>query len=281
MISKDLRLRDNVLPLSRRPCIMGILNITPDSFSDGGLYADPTRAVERAMELESEGADILDIGGESSRPGAMPVSEKEEIKRVIPVLREVKKRCKAVISVDTCKSEVARIALGEGAEIINDISGLHGDAGMPGVIAAGKGAVCLMHMKGDPGNMQTAPHYDDIIREIMEYLSMAIRTAEKAGIDPEMIMVDPGIGFGKTREHNLEILKKLSCFKALRRPIMVGVSRKSFIGEITAKRAEERIFGTSAAVCASILNGADIVRVHDVAEMRDVALVADAIKGGV
>lgn len=275
---KDMRLRENVLPLSVRSCIMGILNITPDSFSDGARYLDPERALERALEMEAEGADIIDIGGESSRPGAAPVSEKEEMDRVIPAVRKIKKRCKAVISVDTAKSEVAERALDEGAEIINDITALRGDERMAGVVACGKGAVCLMHMKGTPENMQKAPLYDNIIEEIKDYLASSVRTAEEAGIDPGMVIIDPGIGFGKRKRHNLEILKKLSCFKALSRPIMIGTSRKSFIGEITGKGVEERVFGTSATLCAAVLGGANIVRVHDVAEARDVLLVADAIK---
>jgi dihydropteroate synthase len=275
---KDMRLRENVLPLSIRSCIMGILNITPDSFSDGAKYLDPARALERALEMEREGADIIDIGGESSRPGAKPVSESDEIDRVIPAIRKIRKKCKAIISVDTVKSEVAKRALDEGAEIINDITALRADGRMAGVIASGKGAVCLMHMKGTPENMQKDPFYDNIIEEIKDYLACSVRTAEEAGIDPGMVIIDPGIGFGKRKRHNLEILKKLSCFKALSRPIMVGTSRKSFIGEITGKSAEERVFGTAATLCAAVLGGANIVRVHDVAEARDVMQVADAIK---
>lgn len=258
---------------------MGILNVTPDSFSDGAKYTEPGRAVERALEMEAEGADIIDIGGESSRPGAVPVTEKEEINRVMPVLKALKKKCSAVISIDTSKSEVARMALDEGAEIINDITALSGDKRMAQVIASRGGAVCLMHMKGTPRDMQADVFYADVIKEIQEYLALAIKKAEEAGIDPAKIIIDPGIGFGKKKEHNIEILKKLACFKALSRPIMIGTSRKSFIGEITGKDSGERVFGTAATVTAAILNGADIVRVHDVDEMRSAALIADAIEG--
>jgi len=196
----------------------------------------------------------------------------------MPVLKKIKKKCRIPVSIDTCKSEVAKRALTEGAEIINDITALRADPLMAGVIAEGKGAVCLMHMKGTPRDLQTDQHYRDILQEITNYLRSSIRLAEDSGIDPNMIIVDPGIGFGKKIEHNLEILKKLSCFNVLTRPIMVGVSRKSFIGEITGKNSADRISGTAAAVCAAILNGADIIRVHDVREMRDVALVSAAIK---
>jgi dihydropteroate synthase len=275
----DMHLKEHVLSFSRRAYVMGILNITPDSFSDGAKYLDPVRAVDRALEMESQGADIIDIGGESSRPGALPVSEEDELSRVIPVLCELKKRCKAIISVDTSKSEVADRALKEGAEIINDITALNGDARMPGVIAAGEGAVCLMHMKGTPEDMQLEPVYKDVISEIIEYLSSSIKVAEDAGIDPGKIIVDPGVGFGKTKEHNLRILKKLSCFRILSKPVMIGTSRKSFIGEITGKPTGERVFGTAATVSAAVMAGADIVRVHDVAEMIDVTVMAEAIRG--
>lgn len=277
----DIHLKENVLPVSVRANIMGILNVTPDSFSDGSRYMDPGMAVDRAVRMEEEGADIIDIGGESSRPGALPVEEKEEIERVIPLLREIKKKCKAVISVDTCKSEVARRALDEGAEIINDITALCGDKKMAKVIAAAKGAVCLMHMKGSPRDMQLKPVYGDIIEEIKAYLVSSIKSAQDAGIDPGRIIIDPGIGFGKTSQHNLAILKKLSCFKALNMPIMIGTSRKNFIGEITGKGVSERKFGTAATVASAILGGANIVRVHDVHEMRDVALIIDAIEDAV
>lgn len=276
---KDLRLGEHVIRLSGGTCLMGILNVTPDSFSDGERYMAPEKALDRALEMVSAGAGIIDVGGESSRPGASPVDEKEEIRRVIPVVRLLRKKCGAVISVDTAKSEVARLALDEGAGIINDITALHGDSRMAEVVASRGAAVCLMHMKGTPRDMQRSPSYVDLIGEITEYLSLSVEAALEAGIDRERIIIDPGIGFGKTKEHNLEILKKLSCFKVLSRPIMVGVSRKSFLGEITGKTSGERIFGTAAAVTAAILNGADIVRVHDVAEIRDAALVADAIKG--
>ncbi len=266
------------ISLGERTCIMGVLNITPDSFSDGGKYLDKEKAVQRAMEMARGGADIIDIGGESSRPGAVSISAAEEIERVIPVVEALIGKIEVPISVDTRKSEVAKEALSKGASFINDITALRADGDMAKVIADFDAGCILMHMKGDPENMQDAPHYDDVIGEISAYLAESIKLAEDSGIDPGKIIIDPGIGFGKTLEHNLLILKNLERFKELDKPIMVGTSRKSFIGKLTGKEADERIFGTAASIAAAILNGADIVRVHDVPQMREVSTIADSVK---
>jgi len=273
-----LKVKAYDISLGERTCIMGVLNITPDSFSDGGKYLDKEKAVQRAMEMARGGADIIDIGGESSRPGAVSISAAEEIERVIPVVEALIGKIEVPISVDTRKSEVAKEALSKGASFINDITALRADGDMAKVIADFDAGCILMHMKGDPENMQDAPHYDDVIGEISAYLAESIKLAEDSGIDPGKIIIDPGIGFGKTLEHNLLILKNLERFKELDKPIMVGTSRKSFIGKLTGKEADERIFGTAASIAAAILNGADIVRVHDVPQMREVSTIADSVK---
>ncbi|HNX90455.1 MAG TPA: dihydropteroate synthase [Candidatus Omnitrophota bacterium] len=260
-----------------RTLIMGILNVTPDSFSDGGKYLSPDKAVERVMEMIEDGADIIDIGGESSRPGAEAVSAEEEIKRVLPVICAIRKVSDIPISVDTCKSEVAEKVLSEGVDMINDITALS-DERMAGVISANGAGVVLMHMQGTPRTMQQSPEYNDVIRDIYRYLEKAIRAAECAGISPEKIIVDPGIGFGKTLEHNLSIIADLFEFKKLKKTLLVGLSNKSFIGTLTGKKPDERSYGTVAANAAAILNGADIVRVHDVKAAKDMVSVIDGIK---
>lgn len=281
MITADNTSRSSTMPMTKfkRVSLMGILNVTPDSFSDGGKYVDPIKAVERAIGMEEEGADIIDIGGESSRPGSEKVSLEDELKRVIPVVRAVKKKCRVPVSVDTCKSEVARQALSEGAEIINDITALTSDPDMAETVAKAGAGIVLMHMKGEPGTMQVSPEYDDVVSEIISYLSEAIARAESAGIDPKKIIIDPGIGFGKTLSHNLEILRELRRFKYLEKPLLIGTSRKSFLGEITSRHVGERDFGTAAAVGISIMNGADIIRAHDVRNISDVIKVSSAIAG--
>lgn len=256
---------------------MGVLNLTPDSFSGDGIYKDVARAVAEAERIVEEGADIIDIGGESTRPGAALVETSEEIKRVISVLEKVAKRVNVPISIDTRKAEVARRAIEAGASIINDITGLEGDGNMLDIASRYSVKVVIMHIKGEPQTMQRSPAYDDVISQIMEKLRQLIGNAEEAGVKKENIIIDPGIGFGKTLEHNLEILNKLSQFKTLNRPILIGPSRKSFIGNILGAEPEERIFGTAAAVSIAIKNGADIVRVHDVKEIKQVAMVSDAI----
>ncbi len=260
-----------------RTYIMGVLNVTPDSFSGDGIYQDIDRAVEIAERLIQDGSDIIDIGGESTRPGAEPVTTEEEIRRVMPVIKKLSKRISVPISIDTAKSEVAKQALDSGASIVNDITGLELDLGMIGVIREFNAKVVVMHIKGTPQTMQKSPDYGNLIEEIKDKLKNIIEKAVKGGIKKENIIIDPGIGFGKTLGHNLEILNRLSEFKELKQPILVGPSRKSFIGKLTGAEPCDRIFGTAASVALAIKNGADIVRVHDVKEMKQVALVSDAI----
>jgi dihydropteroate synthase len=270
---------DFSLDFSKKTYIMGVLNVTPDSFSDGGLYFDEKKAIEHAHRLVEDGADIIDIGGESTRPGSEPVSLEEEIRRTIPVIKVISKSVKVPISIDTYKSEVARQALDAGASIVNDISGLRFDPEMPKIVSEYKVPVIIMHIKGRPKDMQKNPVYEALIPEIMDYLRISIRLAVKFGISEDKIIIDPGIGFGKTFEHNLEIIKNLKEFTLLGKPLAVGVSRKAFIGKILGDvPPTERLEGTAAAVAISIFNGANIVRVHDVKEIVKVAKVADAIK---
>jgi len=258
---------------------MGILNVTPDSFSDGGLHFAKSAAVDRAMMMADEGADMIDIGGESTRPGSEPVPLEEELRRTIPVIEALAGKVKIPLSIDTYKAEVARKALNAGASIVNDISGLRFDPAMVEVASAHKVPVIIMHIRGNPKNMQANPVYEALIPEIMDYFRISVRSAVKLGISEDMIILDPGIGFGKTFEHNLEILNNLQEFTLLRKPLMVGPSRKAFIGKILGGApAVDRVDGTAAAVAISIIKGANIVRVHDVKEMAKVAKVADAIK---
>lgn len=274
-----LSFHDFLLDFTKKTYIMGILNVTPDSFYDGGKYTRVDAAVRRGIELLEEGADIIDIGGESTRPGAEPVSEEEELRRVIPVIEELSKRVKVPISIDTYKAKVAEEAINAGASIINDISGLRFDRRMPEVAAKYQVPVVLMHIKGTPKVMQQSSYYRYLIPEIIEYLRESIVIAKEAGVDEELLIIDPGIGFGKLPEHNLEIIKNLKEFTKLGKPILIGVSRKSFIGKVLNDAPPgERLEGTMAAVAISVLNGANIVRVHDVAVMRKVVKIADAIK---
>ena len=258
---------------------MGILNVTPDSFSDGGRFFDPASAIHRGIQMVEDGADIIDIGGESTRPGAVPITIEEELRRTIPVIEALAKKLRIPISIDTCKADVAKSALDAGAEMVNDISGLSYDPRMPDVIAAYQVPVIIMHMKGTPKDMQKAPAYEALIPEILDYFREGIRIAMEAGIPEDMIVVDPGIGFGKRFEHNLEIIHNLCEFALLEKPLLIGPSRKAFIGKILGDVPPgERFEGTAAAVAISIFNGAHIIRVHDVKEMAKVAQVADAIK---
>ncbi len=261
---------------SKRTYVMGILNVTPDSFSDGGRYFTLDSALEHAMKMVEEGADIIDVGGESTRPGSEPVPVEEELRRVIPVIRELAKRTEVPISIDTYKSEVAKQALDNGAIIVNDISGLRFDEKMAEVVAEYKASLVLMHIKGTPKTMQQNPEYKDVISEIYSYLSESVDLAVGAGI--RQIIVDPGIGFGKRLVDNLEIIKRLREFKSLGYPILIGVSRKSFIGNILNLPVDQRLEGTAGAVAISVWNGANIVRVHDVKEMVRVVRIVDAIK---
>ena len=264
---------------SKRTYIMGILNVTPDSFSDGGRYFDHSFAIKKAVQMADDGADIIDIGGESTRPGSDPVSAEEELRRTIPVIEVLSKEISIPISIDTYKSDIARKALDAGATMVNDISGLRFDPEMAATVAEYKVPVVLMHIKGTPKNMQQNPTYSALISDILEYLREGITIARKAGISEDVIIIDPGIGFAKTFEHNLEIINSLNKFTSLGKPVLIGPSRKAFIGKILGNVAtEERLEGTAAAVAISIINGANIVRVHDVKEMARVAKVADAIK---
>jgi dihydropteroate synthase len=268
------------LDFSKKTCIMGILNATPDSFSDGGLFFDKHIAVDHALRMIDDGADIIDVGGESTRPGSDPVSVEEEIRRTIPIIKAISNKIKVPISIDTYKSEVAKQAIDAGASIVNDISGLRFDNKMAAVAAEYKVPVIVMHIKGKPNDMQTNPSYEALIPEIMDYLRESIKVAVDNSIPEDRIIIDPGIGFGKTFEHNLEIIKNLRQFTLLGKPILIGVSRKAFIGKILADAPpHERLEGTTAAVAVSIMNGANIVRVHDVKEMARVVKVVDAIKG--
>lgn len=266
------------LEFGRRTFVMGVLNTTPDSFSDGGMFLNIDAAMEHAREMIAAGVDIIDIGGESSRPGADPVSAQDEIDRVLPVIERLTKATTIPISIDTYKPSVARIALDAGACIVNDISALR-DPSMASLVAEAGVPVILMHMRGTPRDMQSSPRYDCVISEIISFLKDRIQTAINAGISPDQIIIDPGIGFGKTISHNLEIIRRLREFKALGSPIMIGTSRKSFIGKILDLPEEDRIEGTAATVAVAIVNGADIVRVHDVKQMVRIARMTDAIVG--
>jgi dihydropteroate synthase len=271
---------ENSLQLNNRTLIMGVLNVTPDSFSDGGLYFNKDAAIERGLALEHGGADIIDIGGESTRPYSEEVSLEDELARVIPVIDALKDRLKIPISIDTCKAEVAKQALKAGASMINDISALRFDPAMVSVAAEAGVPLILMHMKGTPGDMQDNPVYNDLISEIFDFLNNAIGMAEKAGIKRDMIILDPGIGFGKSFDHNLTIIRDLARFKELDRPIILGTSRKAFIGQILGRNPEERDVGTMATLSAGILNGAHIVRVHNVKMAFETVRVIDSIRSG-
>ncbi len=260
-----------------RTFVMGILNLTPDSFSGDGIHEDTGRAVETAVRMVEEGADIIDVGGESTRPGSAPVAAAEEIKRVTPVIKKLAAKIDVPVSIDTRKRDVALAALDNGASMINDISGLEADEDMAQLASQYDADVVIMHMKGTPETMQESPAYDDLIEEVISKLSQLVGRAEEKGVKRGNIIIDPGMGFGKTLEHNLEILNNLSRFKVLGKPILVGPSRKSFIGAILGVAPQERIFGTAASVALAIRNGADIIRVHDVKEIKQVAEVADAI----
>jgi dihydropteroate synthase len=264
-----------VLPLDR-PLLMGVVNVTPDSFSDGGRFLDPHAAVAQARRLAEEGADLIDIGGESTRPGAAPVSEEEEIQRIIPVLQALS-AFDTPVSVDTRRPNVMKAAIAAGASMINDIQALAAPWAHE-VIANAKCAVCLMHMKGEPRTMQQAPQYDDVTREVRGFLKEAVRKAMFAGIGKDRIVVDPGFGFGKTAAHNLELLRGLLHLKDLGVPILAGLSRKSTIGAVTGRPVEERLAGSLAMALLALQGGATILRVHDVKETKDVIAVWEAFK---
>ena len=263
-----------------RPLIMGILNVTPDSFSDGGRHFSCSAAVEHALRMVNEGADIIDVGGESTRPGAPQVPVDEELRRVVPVIGEIVRQCSAAVSVDTWKSVVAREALAGGAEIINDVSGFSFDGELAGVAAESGAGVVLMHTRGRPERMQDDTAYRDLMGEVVAGLTASVEAARSAGIMSDRIAVDPGIGFGKDTGGNLELLRRLPELCSLGLPVLVGTSRKSFIGRVLGREVEGRLPGTASTVALAVANGARIVRVHDVAAMRDTALMAHAIASG-
>ena len=276
-LSHSLRCRDRTLDYSRRTLIMGVLNVTPDSFSDGGFYSEPRTAIARAHAMIREGADVIDIGGESSRPGAEPVSEAEELDRVLPVIEALAPSTDVVLSIDTVKPRVAGRCLHAGVHLVNDVSGLR-DPEMMAVVTEYQCAVAIMHMAGSPRTMQKNPVYEDVVGEIGAYLEARAQDAEAHGVRRDAILLDPGIGFGKTLAHNLTLLRDLGCFTRLGYPVLVGTSRKSFLGRILHDAPEDdRLAGTAASVAVAISSGANGVRVHDVAFMARVARVADRI----
>jgi len=263
----------------RRPLVMGVLNVTPDSFSDGGRFASTDSAVAHAVAMSDAGAALIDVGGESTRPGSQPVPPEEQIRRVVPVIQAVASRVPALLSIDTTNSDVAAAAIDAGAALINDISGARADAGMLLLAARAGVPLILMHMQGTPATMQVAPRYDDVVAEVREFLRERAAAATSAGIPLEHVLLDPGIGFGKNMAHNLELLRRLAELAALGRPLVVGTSRKKFIGTITNQpEPSRRLFGTAASVAWSVANGAAVVRVHDVAEMVQVVSVIEAIR---
>ena len=279
-----LRLPKRTLELGPRTLLMGVLNVTPDSFSDGGRYFDPQAAVVRALEMEHAGADIIDIGGESTRPGAAPIAAAEELERILPVLNGLRGKLGIPISLDTQKAAVAEAGIAAGAEIINDVSALRSDPALGEVVRRHRVALVLMHMRGTPGTMQQGPFARDVMRDVLSGLRAAIARAHRAKIAPARLLLDPGIGFGKSYRQNCELLQRLPELARLGYPLVVGTSRKAFIGWLLGGRkkeqpwpADNRQWGTAATVTASILGGAHIVRVHDVTEMAQVARVADAL----
>lgn len=277
---EPMKIGKKTFDFSVRTTVMGILNVTPDSFSDGGKYLSKERAFDRAMEMIEEGADIIDIGGESTRPSGVygenkKISADEELDRVLPVIERIAKASDTVISIDTTKSTVAEAALNAGASIVNDISGLQFDDRIADVAARHGAALVVMHIQGTPETMQQNPVYHDVVAEVKEGLHQSAEKAKRAGV--RNIIIDPGIGFGKNLEHNLTLLKNLRAFRELGYPILIGTSRKGFIGTILNTTVDDRMEGTAASVAVSIMNGAQIIRVHDVKEMKRVASVVDAI----
>ncbi len=274
-------LRDRVLHPGRPPLVMGIVNVTPDSFSDGGRFADAEAAVAHGLALVREGADLLDVGGESTRPGAVPVSLEEELARVLPVVRALASRTSVPISVDTSKAEVARRCLEAGAHAINDVTALRGDADMAAVVRDFGAGVILMHMQGTPATMQVAPTYADVVREVGEFLEARLQAAADLGIANSRVVLDPGIGFGKTAAHNIELLARLDELQRLGRPVCLGVSRKGFLGKLLVRPVGERLAASLAAVCFALArHAAQVFRVHDVAPTRDAVTLFAALGGG-
>ncbi|MEE8606776.1 MAG: dihydropteroate synthase [Nitrospiraceae bacterium] len=275
--SHVLEARGRAIALDAVPLVMGVLNVTPDSFWEGGRHFSVPAAVKHACDMVEQGADLLDIGAESSRPGSDSISAEEELRRLLPVLEEVCRRVSVPVSVDTTKAEVARRALDGGAALVNDISALRFDPEMGQVVAQKRAGLVLMHMQGTPKDMQRAPHYEDVVEEVRSFFEERMRAAAAFGIRPEQILLDPGIGFGKNLDHNLELLAHLDTFVRVGPPVLVGVSRKAFIGSALNRHVDERLMGTAAAVAVAVLRGARVVRVHEVGEMRDVIRMVDAI----
>ena len=274
-------IRERVLAIGPRPLVMGIVNVTPDSFSDGGRYASADAAVAHALELVRQGADILDVGGESTRPGSQPISVEEELHRVVPVVERLAAQTAVPISVDTSKAAVARACLAAGAHIINDVAALTGDPDMPAAVRDGGAGVVLMHMQGTPATMQLHPTYGDVVAEVAAYLQERLQAAAALGIQAARVALDPGIGFGKTRDHNLEILARLAELQRLGRPVCLGVSRKGFLGRLFDRPVDQRLAGGLAVVCHAMSRGAvQIVRVHDVAQTHDAVRMWEIIEQG-
>jgi dihydropteroate synthase len=273
----EIHARQQVIGLDARPLLMGIVNVTPDSFFDGGRFFDHQAAVAHAVQLVEEGADLLDIGGESTRPGSAPIDEREEARRLIPVVTAVAKAVPVPISVDTSKAGVAKAALDAGAVIVNDVTALRGDPAMVDLVAETGAGLVLMHMQGTPRTMQHAPYYHDVVEEVGVFLAEQARWAMERGVTKSQILLDPGIGFGKVLIHNLDLLAQLRILTNLGFPLLVGLSRKGFIGQLLDRPVQDRAWGTAAAVALAVEQGANILRVHDVAAMRDVVKVAAAI----
>jgi len=275
--SGRVTLRGGVLSLAERVHVMGILNVTPDSFSDGGRYVDADAACAHAMAMIEQGADLLDIGAESSKPGAVAIDEEEERRRLLPIVRELCRRTTIPLSIDTTKAAIAEEALDAGAALINDISALRFDPRMASVVARSGAGVILMHMQGTPATMQRTASYTYVVEDVRAFLAARLEVAQQAGIPRDRILLDPGIGFGKNCEHNVTLLNHLDAFQTLGRPIVVGVSRKAFLGKILGRTIDERLMGTAGAVAVAIMKGARVVRVHDVAPIRDVVKIVEAI----
>jgi dihydropteroate synthase len=265
----------------RRPLVMGVLNVTPDSFSDGGRFADPTAAAEAAVQMIGAGADWVDVGGESTRPGALPVDPPEQIRRVVPVIAQIRRQSDTLLSVDTTSAAVAEAALDAGADVVNDISAGRGDPRMLAMLAERSASIILLHMRGTPATMQLDPTYKDVTEEVCGFLAGRRAAAIDAGLPPHRILLDPGLGFGKKLSHNLALIRDTAALARLGAPLVVGPSRKSFIGQITGEpRTTERVFGTAAAVAWCVANGAAVVRVHDVGPIAQVVRMICAISAG-
>jgi len=276
--SLEWRCRDRSFELVGHPLVMGILNVTSDSFSDGGRFSDAGAAIAHGLRMIEDGADIIDVGGESTRPGAREVEEQDELQKVIPVIQALARRTDAVVSVDTMKGEVARQAIMAGARIINDVSAMSHDPDMPDVAAEFRAGVILMHMQGTPRTMQRNPEYVDVVSEVRDCLHERVQTLAGRGLELKTMAIDPGIGFGKTVEHNVTLLTELDVFGALGLPVVVGLSRKSFLGKLTGRTVDERLAGSLAGLVFCVLKGANVLRVHDVRESRDAVNVLSSLK---